>query len=76
MMTNESAGCPKCNGTMEVGFILEGGEGRYVDVWVEGAPMPSFWTGLKTSNRRKLEVTTYRCASCGYLESYALFAQE
>jgi hypothetical protein len=52
------------------------GEGRYVDVWVEGAPMPSFWTGLKTSNRRKLEVTTYRCASCGYLESYALFAQE
>jgi predicted nucleic-acid-binding Zn-ribbon protein len=76
MMTDKSAGCPKCNGTMEVGFILEGGEGRFVSEWVEGAPEFSFWTGLKTSNRRKLEVTTYRCARCGYLESYALKAPD
>ena len=42
----------------------------------ECASARSFWTGIKTSDRAKFQVTTCRCAGCGYLESYALFAQE
>ena len=29
------------------------------------------WTGLKTRDKDKLDITTYRCRRCGYLESYA-----
>ncbi|MGH9766957.1 MAG: PF20097 family protein [Blastocatellia bacterium] len=77
-MTNESTGCPKCNAAMEAGFILDLGHynAKTVSQWVEGAPERSIWTGIKTKDREKFQVTTYRCAGCGYLESYALLAQE
>jgi hypothetical protein len=76
-MTNESIVCPKCNAAMEAGFILEEAEGMGADLWVEGAPEPSHWSGIKNwSARKKFQVTTYRCSGCGYLESYALMAQE
>jgi hypothetical protein len=63
---------------MEEGFILDlaHGNARTVSQWVEGEPERSFWTGLKTKDRDKFQVATYRCAGCGYLESYALQAQE
>ena len=72
-MTNESAVCPKCDGMMEEGFILDRGHfnAAAVSEWIEGAPESSFWTGLKTGGREKFQVMTYRCADCGYLESYA-----
>lgn len=77
-MPNESIVCPKCNALMEAGFIVDRGHYSAEDVsyWVEGAPERSFWTGLKTKGREKFQVTTYRCAGCGYLESYAILAQE
>jgi hypothetical protein len=39
--------------------------------WVEGAPEKSFWSGTKTSGKKQVQVSTYRCPACGYLESYA-----
>jgi len=37
----------------------------------EGAPEKG-WTGnVKMKGKRKLDITAYRCTSCGYLESYA-----
>ena len=39
--------------------------------WVEGEPERSFWQGLKTRDREQHPVRTFRCARCGYLESYA-----
>jgi hypothetical protein len=39
--------------------------------WVQGAPEKSFWEGTKTRGKLQVEVRTYRCATCGYLESYA-----
>jgi hypothetical protein len=39
--------------------------------WIDGAPEPSFWSGLKLKGHQRLPVTTYRCSACGYLESYA-----
>ena len=37
----------------------------------EGPPEKSFWTGTKTRGKKQVQVLTYRCSSCGYLESYA-----
>jgi hypothetical protein len=63
----------KCGGPMQVGFILESTEsGRQVSKWIEG--MPEFpWNnfGVKIKNKEQHPIQTYRCAKCGYLESYA-----
>ena len=77
-MTSKSIVCPKCNAAMEEGFILDLGhfDAGTVSQWVEGAPERSIWTGIKTKDREKFQVTTYRCADCGYLESYAITAPE
>ncbi|WP_395621999.1 hypothetical protein [Sphingomonas daechungensis] len=57
---------------MERGFIIDEGYGkRTVPRWVLGEAETSIWTGLKIRGKDKLEVTTYRCRRCGYLESYA-----
>jgi hypothetical protein len=57
---------------MERGYILDESYGsRTVSHWVLGEPEPSMWTGLKIRGEDKLEVATYRCRRCGYLESYA-----
>jgi hypothetical protein len=65
--------CIRCQGQMEEGFILDRGHynAKMVNTWVEGAPVTSFWSGIKTTDRRCFEVRTFRCAACGYLENYA-----
>ena len=56
---------------MEQGYVLDEGYGnRTVGQWVAGEP-ERIWTGLKLRGKTKLDVTTYRCKRCGYLESYA-----
>lgn len=57
---------------MEAGYIVDEGYGaRTVAKWIAGEPERSLWTGLKTRDKDKLDVVTYRCRRCGYLESYA-----
>ena len=58
---------------MEPGYILDEGQGgtRKVGTFVAGPPKKSFWTGLSLKGKDRLDVTTYRCQRCGYLESYA-----
>ena len=57
---------------MEIGFVVDEGYGtRTATRWIEGAPERSFWTGIKTRNRRKLTVETWRCTRCGWLDGYA-----
>ena len=64
--------CPKCRGRMEEGFIKDEGYGTsHPSKWVEGTPEKSFWTGLKTRGKEQVEIRTFRCTQCGYLESYA-----
>jgi hypothetical protein len=66
--------CPKCQGLMEEGFVLDRGhyDTRRVNTWVEGEPVKSFWSGIKVKDKQQFEVKTFRCAGCGYLESYAI----
>ena len=71
-VTQRSLSCPRCSGSMEQGYVLDEGYGnRTVGQWVAGEPERSIWTGLKFRGKTKLDVTTYRCKRCGYLESYA-----
>ena len=54
------------------GFILEASAGvRMASRWVAGAPEPEFWMGTKVDDKEQHEIQTFRCASCGFLESYA-----
>ena len=72
-MREQRLECPRCRGEMRPGYVLDHGnhDARRVSTWVEGVPEKSFWLGLKTEDRAVLPVLTYRCARCGYLESYA-----
>ena len=65
--------CPKCGKSLEEGFVIDYTHGsKVVASWISGPPEESFWQGgLRTSDRKKLGIATYRCINCGYLESYA-----
>ena len=71
-MTTAPHACPKCNGRMEQGFILDNAYAAHVvSQWVAGPPLKSFWSGTKIPSEGLVPVGTFRCAKCGYLESYA-----
>ena len=63
--------CPKCSGRMEQGFVPEAKDhSTKVEMWFEGPPQKR-WYGLKTRGIRRMEIQTWRCQRCAYLESYA-----
>jgi hypothetical protein len=69
--------CPKCNGSMEPGLMLDRKDwATELQVrWVGGEPTPkTFFGGLNLKDQEPLPVTTYRCEGCGYLESFAIRA--
>ena len=72
-MSIEKTRCPKCSGEVVQGFIVDWsqGGGRRVSSWVEGTPEKSFWHGTNAPEERYVPVGTFRCAACGFLESYA-----
>jgi len=37
-----------------------------------GVPEKSFWSGISLKDRTPIEITTWRCRSCGFLENYAV----
>lgn len=64
--------CPKCQTSMIEGFVIAEKEGRRtVSSWLEGAPIRSFWMGVKLGGKTPIEIVTWRCGSCGFLEGYA-----
>lgn len=57
---------------MEQGFVIDRDYGnRRLGQWAAGAPRKSFMTGTKLPEDEPISIGTYRCESCGYLESYA-----
>ncbi len=71
-MSDNVQRCPKCNGAMEQGFILDMTHGgRLVSQWAAGTPRKSWWSGTKLPEEDLIPVAAFRCASCGYLECYA-----
>ena len=67
-----SKSCPKCSGSLSQGFVVDQTYGATaVPTWVEGTPQKSIWTGLKLDGRPQIEIETWRCGRCGFLEHYA-----
>ena len=57
---------------MSEGFILDEAHGRWrVSRWQAGKPEKSIWSGVKQRKADQLDIATWRCDRCGYLESYA-----
>ena len=74
-MSEEAIRCPKCNGVMVQGWIIDmkGREFNCVSNWVEGAPGKPSWFGsiVPAPAEKCIPVGTFRCSACGFLESYA-----
>jgi len=65
--------CIRCHAHMESGWVADKTQaGLMQQNWSAGEPQPSFWTGLKVEKDQVVPVTTLRCPTCGYLESYAI----
>jgi hypothetical protein len=64
--------CPKCGKGMQPGFVPDQGDGRFLQgQWFEGK-FETKWLGMRLRSKKPpVAITTYRCPSCGYLESYA-----
>ena len=64
--------CPKCGSEMEIGFLLDSTHANFLQtLWVKGLPERSFLRTAKIKGKVKRGVESYRCLSCGFLESYA-----
>ena len=65
--------CLRCHGQMIFGFLLDRHQHSQArtQLWIEGQPERSFWTGIKTKGKEQHAVHTFRCKRCGYLEAYA-----
>ena len=71
--------CPKCDAEMEHGYQTDFAHAAvFMSQWAKGSPakpwmnLSGYSAVIKTPSAISLiPVRTYRCTSCGYLESYA-----
>ncbi len=70
---SKTKSCPKCSGSMVEGFVLDQGYGHVsIPNWREGEPKKSFWHGgVKLAGTTPIEISTWRCKRCGFLENFA-----
>jgi hypothetical protein len=55
---------------MERGLIPDASQGIQSEWW-EGLPEKSWLGNLTPKGKRRYPLVTFRCVSCGYVESYA-----
>jgi len=66
--------CPKCKIQMQQGYILDSMYGNVITTtskWSGGKAKKILTFVLPSTDNKSIEITTYRCSECGYLESYA-----
>ena len=67
-----STACPKCQGSMSEGVIVDQGHGTYsISSWHPGPAQVSRWFGLKVKSKALVPTIAYRCGRCGFIEQYA-----
>ncbi len=70
-MNQSTISCPKCKGEMVQGYVLDFTPvGARVRQWNSGAPKSPAWAVIRDSITQ-IPIGTFRCQSCGFLESYA-----
>ncbi len=70
-MSQAAISCPKCQGDMTQGYVLDFTPlGVRVRFWNAGHPKKAGGCGIKDSSLQ-VPIATFRCQSCGFLESYA-----
>ena len=63
--------CSKCSGEMQEGLVVDlNYSGILQSMWIEDQAGNGIGPGT-TDGKRKVKTITYRCSSCGYLDSYA-----
>ncbi len=72
-MDADSGRCPKCDGTLVRGFIVDRTHGAIrLSRWYEGTPKKSFWFDTREPEAEGgIPLGVFRCSECGFLESYA-----
>lgn len=74
-MTKAAISCPKCHGEMVQGYVLDfTPAGVRVNKWNAGIPKKAVGFGITvgiTDSPSQIPIATFRCQSCGFLESYA-----
>ena len=60
---------PKCGGDTHEGHLDLNTGGDFVAVWKSGR-LKAGWTGLHDEGHLKLNLWTFRCAGCRYIELY------
>jgi hypothetical protein len=66
--------CIRCDGPLEKGFMIDKGDSDMTRQarWASGEPNTSFWKlSAVQSGNVTLPVVTFRCRTCGRLESFA-----
>lgn len=67
-----TSNCPKCQGQMTAGFVLDKKRtSAVVSHWVQGLPKKAIWAGVDVEGKPTYAIGAYRCESCGFLELYA-----
>jgi hypothetical protein len=64
--------CLRCRALMERGYLLDRGHGNAAEVakWIEGEP-DRRWYGIRTKGHDTIDLQSYRCPKCGYVELHA-----
>jgi predicted RNA-binding Zn-ribbon protein involved in translation (DUF1610 family) len=77
-MSQSVLSCPKCDAQMVSGYLIDRSHGAtYVSQWAEGTPRSSWLVRMLTcgialpKSGERIPISTFRCQSCGFLESYA-----
>ena len=72
-MLDRALRCPKCQRPMEKGYVADSTYGMTLQSsWTPGGPKPRrILGGIKWKRSDNVPIATFRCTSCGYLESYA-----
>jgi hypothetical protein len=64
--------CSKCSGEMQAGLVVDlNYAGVLQSMWVEEEAGGSGGSRTMLESKRKVKTITYRCSTCGHLDSYA-----
>ena len=72
-MPDATPTCPKCSASMEKGYVADLTYGAVLQsAWTPGEPEPRrILGGIQWSRTGNIDIVTFRCERCGFLESYA-----